>query len=209
MNKFFPSMAVCLLLASCGYFDFEDNIPPSTPGNFDVRAVAPYRVELTWDASEDARGVEGYEVFRDSYFYAATVSTGFADTGVSNATSYCYAVRAFDKDNYSDFTETKCDTTPAVLDVTKPSPPTGLVATAASDIRIDLTWTPSTDDVGVHGYNIYRGGNIIGTSPGPSYDDTGLKASTEYCYNVSAFDKAGNESVGSDSACAKTESPPT
>jgi len=205
MKKVFFCMALCLLPASCGYFDFEDNIPPTTPGNFDVRAVGPYRIELTWDASEDVRGVEGYEVFRDSLLYAATYSTGFADTGVSNATSYCYAVRAFDKDNYSDFTETKCDTTPAVLDVTKPSPPANLVATAASDTRIDLAWTASTDDVGVHGYNIYRGGEIIGTSPGTSYGDTGLDASTEYCYTVSAFDKAGNESVGSNTACATTE----
>lgn len=204
MKKIFISAALCLL-ASCGYFDFDDNIPPTTPGNFDVRAVGPDRIELTWDASEDIRGVEGYELFRDSILHTITLSTGFADTGVSNSASYCYAVRAFDKDNYSDFTETKCDTTPAVLDVTDPSPPSNLVAEAISDTRIDLTWTESTDNIGVHGYNIYRDGEVIGTSPSTSYGDTGLSASTEYCYAVNAFDKAGNESAGSDTACATTD----
>lgn len=207
MAKVVLASALLLAAASCGYPDFDDNIPPTVPQNLAVRATEPHRVELTWDASEDMRGVEGYEVFRDSLFYSFSLSTGFADTGVSNATSYCYAVRAFDKDNHSGFSETLCDTTPAVLDVTEPTPPTNLTATAVSSTSIDLEWEASADDQGVYGYNVYdnTSGEKIGTSLGLSFNNTGLTPDTRYCYIVTAYDKRGNESLGSNSACEFTD----
>jgi len=89
-------------------------------------------------------------------------------------------------------------------DTTPPTVPTGLTATAVSSSQINVSWTASTDNVGVTGYNIYRDGTEIGTSTTTSYFDTGLTASTTYTYNVSAFDAAGNTSAQSASASATT-----
>ena len=89
-------------------------------------------------------------------------------------------------------------------DTTPPTVPTGLTATAISSSQINLSWTASTDNVGVTGYNIFRGGTKIATAPGTSYQDAGLTASTSYTYNVSAFDAAGNTSGQSAGASATT-----
>jgi hypothetical protein len=90
-------------------------------------------------------------------------------------------------------------------DTTPPTVPTGLTATAISSSQINLSWTASTDNVGVTGYNIFRGGVKIGTTPGTSFQDAGLTPSTSYTYNVSAFDAAGNTSAQSAGASATTQ----
>ena len=63
-------------------------------------------------------------------------------------------------------------------DTTSPSTPTSLTATAVSNSQINLTWTASTDNVGVTGYQIYRGGTLLATVTGMSYSNTGLTPST-------------------------------
>lgn len=46
-------------------------------------------------------------------------------------------------------------------DTTAPSVPGGLAATAAGSSQINLTWTASTDAVGVQGYKIFRNGSEL------------------------------------------------
>jgi hypothetical protein len=89
-------------------------------------------------------------------------------------------------------------------DTTPPSVPTGLTATAISASQINLLWTASTDNVGVTGYNIFRGGTKVGTAVSNAYSDASLAASTTYTYTVSAYDAAGNTSAQSSSASATT-----
>jgi hypothetical protein len=89
-------------------------------------------------------------------------------------------------------------------DTTPPSVPAGLSATAVSSTQINLSWSASTDDVGVAGYKILRGGAQIANSVSTSYSDTGLTPSTTYAYTVSAFDAAGNESAHSAPVSAMT-----
>ena len=80
----------------------------------------------------------------------------------------------------------------STVDTAPPTVPSGLSARGVSASEIDLTWTASTDNVGVTGYNIYRNNNQIGTSSAASFADTGLAPSTSYTYAVAAFDAAGN-----------------
>src|SRR2546422_2307 len=96
----------------------------------------------------------------------------------------------------------------SVPDITPPSVPTNLSASAVSSSQITLSWTASTDNVGVAGYTIYRGGSQIATTSLTSYSDTGLSPSTAYVYQVAAFDAAGNVSALSAAASAATLSPP-
>lgn len=89
-------------------------------------------------------------------------------------------------------------------DTTPPSIPTNLAATAISSSQINLSWTASTDNIGVTGYHIYRGGVQIATVTTLLYSNTGLSSSTTYSYTVAALDAAGNTSGQSTSVSATT-----
>ena len=101
---------------------------------------------------------------------------------------------------------------PPPPDTTPPTIPTNLVANAVNSTQIDLSWNASTDNYGVvAGYNIYRDGAFLKSVAGTSASDAVLNPVTDYCYTVSAYDNAGNESTRSSQACATTlvDNPPT
>ncbi|OQW53311.1 MAG: hypothetical protein A4S09_07925 [Proteobacteria bacterium SG_bin7] len=81
-----------------------------------------------------------------------------------------------------------------ISDTEPPSMPTGLTATAISSSQINLSWMPSTDNVGVVSYSVYRNGLKITTVTGNSYSDNGLVASTSYIYAVAGHDAQENTS---------------
>ncbi len=91
-------------------------------------------------------------------------------------------------------------------DTTPPSTPSGLAVTGTTSSTISLSWTPSTDNVGVAGYDVYRGTQKVGSPTGASYTDTGLTAATAYSYTVRARDAAGNVSNASASVTGTTQS---
>ncbi|PYR28977.1 MAG: hypothetical protein DMF98_01360, partial [Acidobacteria bacterium] len=93
-------------------------------------------------------------------------------------------------------------------DTTPPSVPTGLTASAVSSSQIKLSWAASSDNVGVSGYRVYRGGTQIATTSATSFTNTGLSPSTTYTYAVAAFDAAGNLSAQSSPASATTPAAP-
>jgi hypothetical protein len=94
-------------------------------------------------------------------------------------------------------------------DTQPPSVPTGVQATALSSSSISVSWTASSDNVGVAGYKVFRDGHPepIGTTASTNYLDAGLEPETAYSYRVSAYDHAQNESEKSVEATAATRSP--
>src|ERR1700704_5336915 len=104
-------------------------------------------------------------------------------------------------------------TTPTV-DTTLPSTPTGLTAAAAGSTGVNLSWSASTDNVGVTPYTLPRKGVKIAMPATTTYADAGLSAATTYSYSVAARDAAGNISPYSASVSVTTASvadttPPT
>jgi chitodextrinase len=89
-------------------------------------------------------------------------------------------------------------------DTTPPSTPANLAVTGTTASSVGLSWSPSTDNVGVTGYNVYRGSTLVGSTAGTTFTDTGLAASTQYSYTVKAFDAAGNLSAASSAVSATT-----
>jgi chitodextrinase len=96
-------------------------------------------------------------------------------------------------------------------DTTPPTAPTGLAATVSSSTGIGLSWTASTDNIGVTGYQIQRCQNAsctaftqIATATATTYSDTGLAAATSYSYRIRATDAAGNLSGYSNTVSAIT-----
>jgi glucose/arabinose dehydrogenase/PKD repeat protein len=93
---------------------------------------------------------------------------------------------------------------PPVPDTTAPTIPGGLTATAISPAQINLSWSASSDNVGVAGYNLLRNGVQVVAQSATSYSDTGLSRGTTYSYTVSAYDAAGNTSSASTAVTAAT-----
>ena len=91
-------------------------------------------------------------------------------------------------------------------DTTPPTAPTALTVTGTTTTSATLSWTASTDNVGVTGYNVYRGSALVGTTTTTSYTDGGLTPATAYSYTVKAFDAAGNVSPASAAVTATTQS---
>ena len=187
----------------------SDTSAPTTPTGLSAAAVSPSRIDLSWTASTDNIGVTGYQIYRNGSYLKSSTSASTSDEPLNPSTQYCYTVVAYDDaGNASSQSGQSCATTSATQDTTAPTTPSGLSASAVSSSRIDLSWTVSTDNVGVAGYRIYRGGVYLKSVTSTSASDEGLNPSTQYCYNVSAYDTAGNVSSQSGQACATTTAAP-
>ena len=96
-----------------------------------------------------------------------------------------------------------------IVDTQAPTVPANIVATVTSSSQINITWNPSTDNVAVTGYKVYRGGVEVHTAPSTTYEDAGLSANTPYSYTVLAYDAIGNQSDKSSPVSATTQSAQT
>jgi chitodextrinase len=79
-------------------------------------------------------------------------------------------------------------------DTTPPSTPANLAGGSSSSSTTAMTWSPSTDNVGVAGYYVLRNGVKIATTAEAQFQDSGLTGATTYSYTVKAFDLGGNVS---------------
>ncbi|MDM7853330.1 glycoside hydrolase family 6 protein [Cellulomonas alba] len=95
-------------------------------------------------------------------------------------------------------------TNPPPSDTTAPSAPTNLKAGTITSSSVALSWTASTDDTGVAGYDVYSGSTKVASSTTTSATVTGLSAATAYSFTVKARDAAGNVSSASSSVSATT-----
>ncbi|HEX5591745.1 MAG TPA: CHAP domain-containing protein [Solirubrobacterales bacterium] len=94
-------------------------------------------------------------------------------------------------------------------DGTAPSTPGSPKASSATTSSLNLSWTASTDNVGVAGYGLYRNGSRIATTTSSGYKFSGLSCGSSYKLGVDAYDAAGNRSAvasvtASTSACPKS-----
>ncbi len=180
-----------------------DTTAPSTPTGLTASAASATSATLAWTPSTDDRGVTGYQVIRNGSVVASVTSgTSYSDTALAPSTTYTYAVTAYDAaGNVSAASSTVQVTTPAPPDTTAPTAPTALAGSSVSAASgATLTWTASTDNVGVTGYRVFRDGTQVATGvTTTSYTDTGVVAGGSYVYTVRANDAAGNLSAPSTS----------
>jgi glucose/arabinose dehydrogenase/fibronectin type 3 domain-containing protein len=184
-----------------------DTTLPSTPTGLSTTANGT-QVNLSWTASTDNVGVARYLVERCEGAGCSTFSqvgtptgTTFVDSPLTPNTAYSYRVRAEDlSGNLSGFSNVSSATTgQAAPDTTPPSAPTGVTATVMGTSRIDLSWTASTDNVGVAEYRVERcqGSSCtnwaqVGTSTTTTFSNTGLNANTRYRFRIRAADAIPN-----------------
>ncbi|MEO6173800.1 MAG: endonuclease [Flavobacterium circumlabens] len=96
--------------------------------------------------------------------------------------------------------------TPPSGDTTAPTTPTSLASTTKTSTSITLSWTASTDNVAVTGYDVYANSVLKTTVSGLTATITGLTASTSYSIYVKAKDAAGNTSASSSTIAVTTNS---
>ncbi|MER6466580.1 endo alpha-1,4 polygalactosaminidase [Streptomyces sp. NPDC001228] len=189
-----------------------DTQAPSAPTGLKATTSTSSSISLSWSASTDNVGVSGYDVYRNGQKVGSATGTTYTDSGLTASTTYQYSVKAKDaagntsaaSNTISQATQSGSTTPPA--DTQAPSAPTGLKATTSTSSSISLSWTASTDNVGVSGYDVYRNGQKVGSATGTTYTDSGLTASTTYQYSVKAKDAAGNTSAASNTISQATQS---
>lgn len=174
---------------------------PGTAGNFTVSTTGVPTPTLS-----ESGALPGGVTFVDNKNGTATLG-GTPASGTSGAFAITIsAVNGVGSPAAQNFTLTVSGT-----DTQPPTTPTNLIATAITGSQINLSWTASSDNVGVTGYLVERCAGVGCTNfartltvPGITYSDTGLVPNTSYTYQVKATDAAGNFSPYSNTATATT-----
>jgi endoglucanase len=174
-----------------------DREAPSVPTALTASAVSGSSVTLNWAASTDNVGVTGYDVLRDGTVVASSTSTAYQVTGLTPNTSYSFAVRAKDGAGNVSASSTAINVRTAdnPVDTEPPTAPSSLRAASIGSTSVTLSWTASTDDVGVSGYDVLNGTTVVGSTATTSLQVTGLTPDTSYTFSVRAKDTAGNVSA--------------
>ncbi|MBT2764311.1 PQQ-dependent sugar dehydrogenase [Paenibacillus sp. ISL-20] len=183
-----------------------DVYPPTEPTHLQATSVTDTTASISWTASLDDVGVKDYDVYKDDVLAQANVTDiSYTFTGLTPNTTYNFTVRARDTaGNISNASSPLTVKTTNQTDTQAPTAPTELVSSSKTSSSVHLTWTASTDDVGVYEYDIYRNGSLAGNTSATSFKVTGLTANTTYSFTVKARDLAGNISVDSQALSVKT-----
>jgi chitodextrinase len=196
-----------------------DTQAPSYPPNLVIRSVTTNQIEISWSPSTDNVGVTGYIIYRNNAEISRTTGTSYRDSGLSAGTDYSYNVKAYDaagnqsymSNSVTEWTLANQSAAPVTnnqKDTSAPSAPNNVVARSVSTSRIDISWSASTDNVGVMGYKVIRDGNEIASVTGTSFSDNGLQPGSSYSYYIVAYDLAGNLSQRSSYVTEFTQNPP-
>jgi chitodextrinase len=194
-----------------------DTTPPAI-SSVSASNITNASAVISWTTSEPATSQVEYGPTTSygslSPLDAARVSSHSVTIGPLTAnTTYSYRARSKDAAGNERFgSQGTFRTLAGPPDTVPPTVPTNVAPAPVSDRRIDLSWTASTDAVGVTGYKVFRDGQQIGTTSATSSIDANLQPGTSYSYRVAAYDAAGNTSAQSAAASATTladTTPPT
>ena len=178
-----------------------DTQAPSIPTGLSASGVTSTSAAIAWAASTDNVGVTGYNVYRSGTLIGSPAGLTFNVTGLTPNTAYSFTVRAKDAAGNLSANSTALSVTTLAdpqpsPDTQAPSVPTSLSGTATTT-SVALSWAASTDNVGVTGYDIFRGATNVGVSTTPAFTAIGLTPGTAYTFSVRAKDAAGNLSANS------------
>jgi fibronectin type 3 domain-containing protein len=180
----------------------RDTVLPSKPPSF-TAAVSDGRPYLTWGASTDNIGVAGYIIYRSidgtqgaEIARVDVNARNWTDTAFTEKVKHTYSIKAYDAAGNLSLLSALKSVTPSQV----PSTPALSAVLANGDPS--LSWSQSTDNVGVAGYIVYRatnGGNgaeVTRTSL-LTWADASAVSGKLYTYNVRTYDAAGNLSARS------------
>ncbi len=171
---------------------------PSIPSGLAAQSAGMQQINLSWTAV----GGIVVEIYRSTSqtgtFSIIGRSSGasFVDNvGLAPGTTYYYKAKAVTSVAVSGFTSAVSATTTA--DEIAPSIPSNLQVVNKTLTHASFTWTASTDNTGVTGYEIFSDGELIGTSDIPAYVASSLEPGHIYHFTVKALDANDNRSAAS------------
>ncbi|MER7055598.1 discoidin domain-containing protein [Streptomyces sp. NPDC000351] len=184
-----------------------DTQAPTAPANLALTEPATGQVRLTWNEATDDTAVTGYDIYANGDLLTTVAGdvTTYTDTRPADAT-VTYHVRAKDAAGNQSGNSNPVTRRADTGDTQAPTAPANLALTEPAAGRIKLTWTASTDDTAVTGYDIYADNKLRKSVAGDvtTYTDT-QPASANVTYHVRAKDAAGNQS-GTSNAVTRTGS---
>ncbi len=203
-KRLFAVVFIATIIACCGFSASAQQVvgvtTPSVPGGVAASVSAPLQVSISWSASTESSGtVEGYYVYRNSSQITITAGTSMIDSGLLPGV-YVYTIAAYDA-NGNVSNQSSPVSVVVVADKTPPSTPTGVTISGATStdsayaqIPLTISWSASTDNVGVAGYYVYRNRVQIVTST-TAFTGTSLTdfvTPGTYTYTVIAYDASQN-----------------
>ncbi|MEM6643198.1 MAG: discoidin domain-containing protein, partial [Bacteroidota bacterium] len=185
-------------------FTVVDADGPSKPKeliNLQGAAISKTEIKLLWSLDpNDANKPTGFEIYRsdfedDTFKFLGTLSaesTEFTDSLLTPNSDYYYKVRGVNQSSATAGLSTSAIKTQ--VDQNSPTVPSNLKIAAKGSNSVELSWSESQDDVGVHKYEVYR--NSVKTA---LVDNTeaiiyGISAELSYQFFVKAVDITGNAS---------------
>ena len=178
--------------------------PADAPTVSGTKDVAGHIEKISWNAITAAGApIIGYQLVGTVPGYAAPAGRAIAQSSQPSATlanldlqtTYSIDVHAIDACG-----RLGPETHPFVFlldDQSPPSTPTVSASLVGNGTTVHLSWAPSIDDVQVQEYRVYRDGALVWTTPGLSFDNSGLHDATPYSYTVVAYDTSSNPSSAS------------
>jgi titin len=195
----------------------NDVTPPEPPTNLVFRDIGVNSINFSWTPPAQ-NDVYGFNIYINNtgsstefHLWGATQNSYYNITGLTEKTTYHFMIKSFDDVPWESTPLKGYNTT---LDVTSPSPPTGLVAKNPTGHEITLSWVPNTES-DLDGYCIYM--NNTGTgfngpyheivtvdSTNTQYIVTDLDEEVTYYFKIMACDEVPNYSLFSNIANATT-----
>ena len=185
------------------YYVSTDTQAPTVPADVSLSNISLNSMDISWTASTDNIGVTGYNIYIDGILEAQTTNTTYSFSDLETNTTYSFTVVAKDLINNMSAASTALDGT-TLGDTVAPTTPADIMVSNETDSSFNLTWTASTDNNAVGGYEIYVDNNLTATTTNSSYTIVGLNASTSYSVEILAFDNDNNKSNKSASVNATT-----
>ena len=185
-----------------------DTVAPTAATNLAVTGTTSSTVSLSWTAGTDNIAVTSYDIYMNGVLKTSVSSSNLTATitGLSASTAYSFYVVAKDAAvNSSPASNTVNGTTGVVIpDNENPTAPTNLAVTGSSSSTVSLSWTASTDNVGVTSYDIYVNSTFKSSVSGTTAIVNGLTPVTMYSFYVVAKDAVANSSLQSNSVNGTT-----
>lgn len=177
-----------------------DTEAPHAPTAVRTADVTETTAHVAWEAALDNVATTGYNVYvnGEKVNTELVTATEYDLTGLTPATDYSVEIEAVDAaGNVSEKSEAATFTTAKAVDTEAPSVPTDVKASDVTKTGATVTWTASTDNEGVAGYNVYVNGTQVNDTlvATTEYVLTGLTEGTEYTVEVEAVDTNNNVSA--------------
>ena len=169
--------------------------PLTVPTGLSLLQRGNTTLTVNWNANPEGEIVKGYKIYVDSVLNATLLrQTSYTVQNLTSNTSYDIQISAYDAQGNESALSSALTLTTLSSDTEAPTNPTNLAASNISAFGADLSWTASTDNIGVAEYDVYIDGSVSQTVTSNSAILIGLTSNTVYEAKVKAIDVSGNES---------------